>query len=135
MTTTTTMASSPSRGRLIAFWVTTIFGPASFVVGGVLFLSGAEQPLQQIAHLGYPPYVLYILGVWKILGAIATVIPGYPLLKEWAYAGFFFELTGGAASHALNGDGIGPTLQPLVFLALVMASWALRPASRRLPAT
>jgi hypothetical protein len=121
------------RVKSIAYWLTTIFGPASFVIGGVLFLSGAQQPLEPLARLGYPPYLLTILGVWKILGALATVVPRLPLVKEWAYAGFFFELSGAAASHALAGHDAAQIVQPLVFLALVMASWALRPASRRLP--
>jgi hypothetical protein len=66
------------------------------------------------------------------LGAIAIVVPGLPLLKEWAYAGFFFELSGAAASHALAADGPSQIVQPLVFLALVVASWWLRPAGRRI---
>ena len=116
----------------IAYWVTTIFGPASFVIGGFLFLSRDPQVLANNAHLGYPPYLALILGVWKVLGAVAVVVPGFPRLKEWAYAGFFFDLTGAAASHGLNGDGPADILAPLGFLVLVAASWALRPASRRL---
>ncbi len=122
------------RTRTIAYWVTTLLGPASFVVGGTLFLSQGGDQVAILAHLGYPAYLLYILGFWKWLGAIITVVPGLPLLKEWAYAGFFFDLTGAAASHAFAGDGLSAIVQPLVFLALVMASWALRPASRRLRA-
>ena len=117
--------------RTIAYWFTTLMGPASFVVGGTLFLSQGDQQVAVLAHLGYPAYLLYILGFWKWVGAVVTVVPGLPLLKEWAYAGFFFDLTGAAASHAFAGDGLGPIVQPLVFLVLVMASWALRPASRR----
>jgi hypothetical protein len=120
------------KAKLIGYWVTTLLGPASFVVGGTLFLTQGEQQVATLAHLGYPAYLLYILGLWKWLGAVAVVIPGLPLLKEWAYAGFFFELTGAAASHAFAGDGPGQILQPIIFLALVMASWALRPASRRI---
>jgi hypothetical protein len=120
------------RSRAIAYWVTTLLGPASFVVGGMLFLTQGEQQVATLAHLGYPAYLLYILGLWKWLGAVAVVVPALPLLKEWAYAGFFFELSGAAASHAFAGDGLGPIVQPLVFLALVVASWALRPASRRI---
>ena len=125
-------APERERLRLIAYWVTTILGPASFVIGGTLFLLHGEQQLATLTHLGYPPYLLDILGVWKLLAVIAVLVPGFPRLKEWAYAGFFFELTGAAASHAFAGDGAGPILAPLGFLALVVASWALRPASRRL---
>jgi len=120
------------RLRTIAYWVTTILGPASFVIGGALFLARAEQPSTALAELGYPPYLLKILGVWKILGAAAAVAPGLPRLKEWMYAGFFFELSGAAASHALAGHPVGKVLEPVVFLVFVVASWALRPASRRL---
>ena len=123
------------RTRTIAYWAATILGPASFVVGGTLFLARGDQQVAVLAHLGYPAYLLTILGLWKWLGAIAIVAPGLPLLKEWAYAGFFFDLTGAAASHAFAGDGAGQVLPPLVFLLLVMASWALRAASRGLPGT
>ncbi len=128
----------PSRARLIAYWITTVFGPASFVIGGVAHLSRSAQPVEMAAHLGYPPYILTILGVWKLAGAIVTVIPGVPRLKEWAYAGFFCLLTSASASHLLHGDPLvaaGPFMAapPLLFLAIVMASWALRPPSRRLP--
>jgi uncharacterized membrane protein YphA (DoxX/SURF4 family) len=119
------------RLRVVFYWVTTILGPASFVIGGFLFLTHAEPQVAQITQLGYPPYLLRILGAWKVLGALAVVVPGLPRLKEWAYAGFFFELTGAAASHAFAGHGAGEILAPLAFLALVMASAALRPASRR----
>ncbi len=121
--------------KLIAYWVTTILGPASFVVGGALHLSGDPGILATLNHLGYPAYFATILGFWKVLGAVAMVIPRFPRLKEWAYAGFFFDLTGAAASRAFVGDPIaegGGVVAPLGFLALVMASWALRPASRKL---
>jgi uncharacterized membrane protein YphA (DoxX/SURF4 family) len=125
-----------NNGRLktIAYWITTVLGPASFVIGGVLHLRHADQVMATLTHLGYPPYFATILGIWKLLGAIAIVIPRFPLLKEWAYAGFFFDLSAGAASHAFVGDGL-QILLPLLFLALLVASWALRPPSRRLPGT
>jgi hypothetical protein len=120
------------RIKNIAYWVTTILGPASFVIGGTLFLMRKEQAVATLAHLGYPSYVASILGVWKLLGAIAIVIPRFPRLKEWAYAGFCFDLTGAAVSRAIVGDSVVDIAAPLVFLALVVASWALRPASRKL---
>jgi uncharacterized membrane protein YphA (DoxX/SURF4 family) len=122
------------RIRNIAYWATTILGPASFVIGGYLHITRDEQVMATLAHLGYPAYFATILGIWKFLGAIAIVVPGFPLLKEWAYAGFFFDLTGGAASRAFAGDGPVDIAAPLVFLALVVASWALRPPSRKLVA-
>lgn len=121
-----------AKARTIAYWVATIFGPASFVIGGYLHLTRDPQVMATLAHLGYPVYFATILGVWKLLGAIAIVVPGFPRVKEWAYAGFFFDLTGAAATRAFVGDGAADILAPIGFLALVTASWALRPASRRL---
>ena len=83
--------------------------------------------------LGYPPYFLTVLGVWKVLGAIAILMPRFPRLKEWAYAGIFFDLTGAAASYAAAGDhGVSAfhILAPLFLAVLAVASWALRPESR-----
>jgi uncharacterized membrane protein YphA (DoxX/SURF4 family) len=128
------MARNKGRMTTIAYWITTIFGPASFVIGGFLFVTHGEEQVMQLSHLGYPSYLLTILGVCKLLGAIVIVIPRFPRLKEWAYAGFFFDLAGAAASYALAGDGPALIAQPLVFLALVIASWALRPPSRKLTA-
>jgi uncharacterized membrane protein YphA (DoxX/SURF4 family) len=118
--------------KTAAFWAATILGPASFVIGGYLHLIRDPQVIATLGHLGYPAYFATILGVWKLLGAIAIVMPGFPRLKEWAYAGFFFDLTGAAASRAFAGDGALDIAAPLVFLALVAASWALRPPSRAL---
>lgn len=106
------------RARTIAYWITTILGPASFVIGGYLHLTRDPQVMTTLAHLGYPPYFAVIMGAWKLLGAIAIVVPG-----------FFFDLTGVAATRAFVGDGAADIAAPLVFLALVAASWALRPAS------
>jgi uncharacterized membrane protein YphA (DoxX/SURF4 family) len=120
--------------KIVAYWITTILGPASFVIGGVLNLTRSEEVVSVLTHLGYPAYFASILGLWKLLGAIAVVVPRLPRLKEWAYAGFFFDLTAAAASRAAVGDSAGDIAAPLVFLALVLASWALRPASRTLAA-
>jgi uncharacterized membrane protein YphA (DoxX/SURF4 family) len=121
------------RLKTAAFWTVTIFGPASFVIGGVINLRGGPDVAATMAHLGYPLYFAAILGVWKLVGAIAIAAPGLPRLKEWAYAGFVFDLSAAAASRAAVGDAVSDIAAPLVFLALVLASWALRPASRRLP--
>jgi FtsH-binding integral membrane protein len=123
--------------KKVAFWLTTLLGPVSFVIGGTLFLTHAQQPMEAMTHLGYPIYLLNILGFWKLAGAIVILIPGYPLLKEWAYAGFVFELTGAAASHFFAGDpffAAGPmqVSTPLIFLIFVLASWYLRPDDRKI---
>jgi DoxX-like family len=88
----------------------------------------------QLSHLGYPDYFAYISGgAWQVGGAAVIVAPGFPRLKEWAYAGSFFQFSGAVASHLLAGDGVEVWLPPLVFLMFVIVSWALRPADRRLP--
>jgi uncharacterized membrane protein YphA (DoxX/SURF4 family) len=133
-TSNTEIAPTTTRARIktIAYWVTTILGPASFVIGGVLHLARGPQVVEGLHHLGFPLYFASILGVWKILGAVAVVVPGFPRLKEWAYAGFFFDLTAAAVARAAVGDATSDIIAPLIFLALVMASWALRPQSRKL---
>jgi uncharacterized membrane protein YphA (DoxX/SURF4 family) len=120
--------------KTTVYWIATILGPASFVIGGTLALRHDAQVADGLRHLGYPAYFATILGIWKILGAFATVLPGMPRVKEWAYAGFFFELTAAAASHAAAGDAAADIAAPLGFLVLVLTSWALRPASRSLSA-
>ncbi len=85
-----------------------------------------------ITHLGYPVYLLTILGVWKLAGGVTLLAPGFPRLKEWAYAGIFFELTGAAASFVARGEITGDLIAPLVLSGLAVASWALRPQSRTL---
>src|SRR5262249_46317502 len=118
--------------RSVAFWITTIFGPASFVIGGVLNLTHASHTTETRSRLGYPGYFSWILGLGNLLGALIIVAPRLPRLKEWAYAGFFINLTSAAFSRAAVGDGIADIIAPLGFLALVLASWWLRPNNRRL---
>jgi DoxX-like family len=86
-----------------------------------------------IRHLGYPPYLMSILGVWYFFAGIALLVPRFPLVKEWAYAGLMFNYTGAAVSHLVVGDGAGALAGPIFFGALVVISWAHRPPSRRLP--
>lgn len=123
-----------TRGRLIAYWIVTVLIAAEMALGGVWDLLRTELVRTIVDHIRYPEYMLTILGVWKIAGAIAILVPGYRLLKEWAYAGGFFLYTGAVASHVLAGDGPNHWAGPAVFAAMVMASWWLRPASRRLDA-
>lgn len=82
-------------------------------------------------HLGYPIYFLKLLGIWKILGVIAVLIPKFPLLKEWAYAGFFFAMSGAIFSHAAVGDSGKEFFGPVLLIVLTIISWYFRPASRK----
>ena len=120
------------RSHKLGYWAVTGMVAFAFAAGGIADLARSSEVLAGIAHLGYPPYFATILGVWKVLGAIAILAPGFPLLKEWAYAGIAFDLTGAAFSHAAMGDAASKVLVPLVLLALAAASWALRPESRSL---
>jgi uncharacterized membrane protein YphA (DoxX/SURF4 family) len=111
----------------LAYWSTTGLAAFVFAAGGAFDLSHAAQADAGITHLGYPIYLGTLLGIWKLLGAAAIVAPRLPRLKEWAYAGMFFDLTGAAFSHASSGDPAAKVITPIVILGLVMASWALRP--------
>jgi hypothetical protein len=121
------------KARSIVYWVMTIL-VAFFMTGGIAqILQYLHNPRGVVPELGYPMYFFAILGVWKVLGALAILVPGYPRLKEWAYAGIFFDLTGAAASCAAVG-GYGAygfhVIAPLVIAGFLLASWALRPQSR-----
>ena len=118
--------------RKIAFWTTTGLLGFGLVASGLMKLSGAPELLENMARLGYPSYLLTILGVWMLAGAAAIVAPGLPRLKEWAYAGVVFQMTGAFASHMFAGDPVGPSLAPLMLAAFAVASYVLRPASRTL---
>jgi uncharacterized membrane protein YphA (DoxX/SURF4 family) len=118
------------RTKSIGYWSTTALVALAFVAGGAADLTRAPGMMAGMTHLGYPAYFAGILGVWKLLGALALLAPRWPRLKEWAYAGMFFDLSGAALSHGISGDPAGRVLTPLVLLALVAASWALRPQGR-----
>jgi len=117
-----------------AYAITTALVCIAFVGSGVANLAYVPHVAHDMQHLGYPPYFSTILGAWKVLGAIAIAIPASPRLKEWAYAGMIFDLTGAAIARAVVGDGAAGIVPPLLVAALVLASWRLRPASRVLPA-
>ncbi len=116
--------------RSIAYWVITALVAAEFVSGGVIDL--LRLPIFSMEAFGFPTYFSTIIGFWKILGAAAVLAPGFPLLKEWAYAGMFFTMTGAVAVVIGIGGEVGPLVAAIIFSGLVVASWALRPSSRRL---
>ena len=131
--------------RTIVFWICTFIIAFEMTAGALWGLLGIRYVQVVFAHLGYPSYLGIILGIWKVPFAIVLFLPGLQRLKEWAYAGAVFNYTGAAASHLLvgysNGSSVlwsnflGPGVGgPLVFTVITIASWALRPASRRLPA-
>jgi len=126
-------AALTSRRNIIAYWVTTALVVFELAMGGVWDVLRVPQVRGLIERLGYPPYFPVILGIWKLLGAVALVIPRFPRLKEWAYAGVLFDLTGAVGSLFASGlIGVGTMAYPIVMMGVAVASWALRPSSRRL---
>ena len=121
-----------TRGRRVQYWILTGVAAALFVIPGIANLLRIPHIAHDMAHLGYPAYFMGILGTWKLLAAAAILVPGLPRLKEWAYAGMIFDLTGAAISRAVVGDGALSVAVPLAIAAVVVASWALRPSSRTL---
>jgi DoxX-like family len=119
--------------RSIAYWTTTLLVAVPIGSGGAAQVAHVQQNVDGFTHvLGYPLYFVTVLGVWKVLGAITLLVPGFPRLKEWAYAGIFFDLTGAAASWAAVGGSGEPfhIIAPLTIAGFAVASWALRPPSR-----
>jgi hypothetical protein len=124
-----------SRRRTVAYWVTTALLVSELLLGGIWDVLRVPQVLGLIHRLGYPSYFLVILGVWKLLGAVALTVPRFPRLKEWAYAGAFFDLTGAVSSQLASGSiDLGQLVYPIVMTGVALMSWALRPPSRRLSA-
>ncbi len=122
--------------KALVYWIMTILVALPIGTGGVgQILQYMANPHGVVPELGYPLYFFAILGFWKILGAIAIVAPGFPRLKEWAYAGIFFDVTGAAAScAAVGGYGVYAfhVIAPLIITGFTLASWALRPDSRKI---
>jgi uncharacterized membrane protein YphA (DoxX/SURF4 family) len=124
------------KAKSIVYWTMTILVAFFIGGGGVAQVAHLQGTVDGFVHvLGYPAYFVTILGVWKVLGPIAILVPRFPRLKEWAYAGIFFDLTGAAASCAAVG-GYGAygfhVIVPLILTGFTVASWALRPDSRKI---
>jgi hypothetical protein len=121
-------------GKII-YWISTIWLALGMLSTGAVQLFKAKEGqggVDMITHLGYPVYLLTILGIWKISGVIALLIPKFPLLKEWAYAGFFFVMSGAIFSHIATGDSVSEIFPSLLLLILTVVSWYFRPADRKI---
>ena len=119
------------RNRII-YWIATVWLALGMLSTGIVQLSMAKDEVDLITQLGYPTYILTIIGVWKVLGVVAVLIPRFPLLKEWAYAGFFFVATGGILSHLATGNSMGKIFPLILLLVLTVVSWYFRPDDRKL---
>ena len=125
--------STDSRARQIAYWPLTVASAAAVAIPGAANFMHAPHIAHDMTHLGYPEYFMTLLGLWKMLAAVAIAVPRFARLKEWAYAGMIFDLTGAAFSRLMMRDGAVLVAMPLLIGVVVVASWALRPHSRRLP--
>jgi uncharacterized membrane protein YphA (DoxX/SURF4 family) len=123
-----------SKRNKIIYWIATIWLALGMFATGIVQVLKAKDGqggAEMIAHLGYPVYLLTLMGICKIAGVVAVLIPKFPLLKEWAYAGFCFLMLGAIFSHIASGDSIVAILPLLWLLVLVVVSWYFRPAGRK----
>lgn len=119
----------------IIYWVATIWLALGMTSTAIVQLMKPQAELDMMTRLGYPDYLLTILGVWKILGVVAVLIPKFPILKEWAYAGFFFTMSGAIISHIVVDDPVSQIFPPLLLLVLTVVSWYFRPENRKIIST
>lgn len=116
----------------IIYWIATLWLALGMASTGAVQLLQVKKEVDFITDLGYPVYFLTILATWKILGVVALLLPKLPLLKEWAYAGFFFAMTGAIFSHMASQDPVNEMLPSLLLLVLTIVSWYFRPADRKM---
>ena len=120
------------KSKIIVYWISTILLSFGMLGSGISQILHVKEMNERITHTGYPLYFMYIIGIWKVLGVIAILIPGFKLLKEWAYAGFFFLMTGALASHLFLGDAGQAIFGPLFQTIFVLLSWYFRPDNRKI---
>lgn len=120
-----------SKRNKIIYWVATLWLSLGMTATGIVQFIKLKEETTMMVHLGYPLYFLTLLGIWKILGVIAILIPKFPLLKEWAYAGFFFAMSGAVFSHVASGDAAKELFGPVLLIVLTVLSWYFRPADRK----
>lgn len=124
-----------ARRTKIIYWIATLWlALGMFATGaGQLFkMKNGQGGADMVTHLGYPIYLLTLLGIWKVLGVVAILIPKSPLLKEWAYAGFFFIMSGAIFSHIAIGDSVTEIFPALLLIILTIVSWYFRPADKKI---
>lgn len=116
----------------IIYWIATLWLSLGMVSTGIVQIVPLEEEVQKMSGLGYQAYFLRIIGTWKLLGVIAILVPRLPLVKEWAYAGFFFLMTGAVLAHLVHGDALTEYFGPVLLLVLTIVSWYYRPSDRKL---
>ncbi len=120
------------RYRHIVYWISTIWLTMGMTATGFFQLIRRKEEVEMFQNLGYPGYLLTIIGIWKLLAVVSILVPRSPLLKEWAYAGFFFVMTGAVFSHIASGNEAGELFGPVLLLVLTLLSWYTRPAEKRI---
>jgi uncharacterized membrane protein YphA (DoxX/SURF4 family) len=115
----------------IIYWIATLWLALGMTSTGIVQLIKMKEEVEKMTQLGYPTYFLAILGVWKLLGVVAILIPKFPLLKEWAYAGFFFAMSGATISHVFVGHPTSEIFPSILLLVLTAVSWYFRPSDRK----
>jgi hypothetical protein len=126
-----TKNTAAKRNKII-YWIATLWLALGMVATGIVQLLRQTSEVKNMQHLGYPLYLLTLIGIWKILGVITLFIPKFPVLKEWAYAGFFFSMSGAIFSHIAVGNTMKEIAPPLLLLVLTIISWYFRPANKKL---
>jgi uncharacterized membrane protein YphA (DoxX/SURF4 family) len=116
----------------IIYWIATLWLSLGMVSSGIVQIILYEEEVERMSGLGYPAYFLPIIGTWKLLGVVAVLIPRFPLVKEWAYSGFFFVMTGAIFSHFANNDPATDYFGPTLLLVLTGVSWYFRPEERKI---
>lgn len=120
------------KSHKIIYWVAIAWLSLGMASTGIVQLIHMKEEVEKMDTLGYPAYLLTLLGIWKILGVIAVLVPKFPLLKEWAYAGFFFLTTGAIFSHLAAAGEAVELFGPVLLLLLTITSWIFRPIGRKL---
>lgn len=123
-----------NKRNLIIYWVATALVSFGMLGSAAVQLMHQPEMNDMFTHLGFPLYLMEIIGVWKILGVLVILLPGFKLLKEWAYAGLFFLMTGALISHLILGDSGKDVMGPLFQSVFIVTSWYFRPANRKLQA-
>ncbi|WP_214627074.1 DoxX family protein [Paenibacillus agaridevorans] len=121
-----------SKRNKVVYWIATALLSLGMLNVGIVQLIKLDVEVETMTILGYPHYLMIVLGVSKILGVIAILVPKFPLIKEWAYAGFFFTVAGALISHLILGQPVDSLILPFLFLILTAASWYFRPADRKI---
>ncbi|RYU97108.1 DoxX family protein [Emticicia agri] len=121
-----------TKTQKITYWVATVWLALGMASTGGVQLIHLKEETEMMNRLGYPVYFLTLLGIWKLLGVIAVLVPKFALVKEWAYAGFFFAMSGAVYSHIAVGDTAKELFGPLLLIVLTAVSWYFRPADRKL---